>query len=141
MRSNISFVTLGVDDLQRATAFYTAIGLTPHARSNEHITFFDMSGQVFALFGRAALASDAQLQNDRSPFGGVTLAHNVRTAEDVTALLELAVTSGGALLREASEPPWGGLRGYFADPDGHAWEVAWNPGVTIDDDGRASLPT
>jgi len=141
MRPNISFVTLGVDDLERATAFYKSLGLTPHARSNEHITFFDMSGQVFALFGRAALASDAQLQDDRSPFGGVTLAHNVCTAEDVTALLELAVASGGALLREASEPPWGGLRGYFADPDGHAWEVAWNPGVTIDDDGRAHLPT
>ena len=141
MRPNISFLTLGVDDVQQATAFYTSLGLTPHARSNEHITFFDMSGQVFALYGRKALAEDAQVPDDRGPFGGITLAHNVDTAEAVTALLELAVANGGTLLREASAPPWGGQRGYFADPDGHAWEVAWNPGVSIDADGRAHLPS
>jgi predicted lactoylglutathione lyase len=141
MRSNISFVTLGVNDVELATAFYTSLGLTKHPRSNDHITFFDMSGQVFALFGREALAEDANLQDTQPSFGGITLAHNVASAHEVTALLNAAADAGGTVLREASEPPWGGLRGYFADPDGHPWEVAWNPGVNIDDDGRVHLPS
>lgn len=141
MRNNISFVTLGVDNLERATAFYQAMGLSPHARSNPHITFFDMHGQVFALFAREALANDAGVQNDAATFSGVTLAQNVHSAEAVQDLLDLAISAGGTLLRPASEPPWGGIRGYFADLDGHVWEVAWNPGATIDPDGRVHLPS
>ncbi len=141
MRANISFVTLGVADLPRARAFYEALGLTPHPRSNESIAFFDMSGQVFALYAREALAEDAAMHDTPAGFGGVTLAHNVESADAVQPLIDAAVAAGGTQLRPASEPPWGGLRGYFADPDGHPWEVAWNPGVTIDEDGRAHLPS
>ena len=141
MRNNISFVTLGVDDLERSTSFYKTMGLSPHVRSNPHITFFDMHGQVLALFAQSALAADANVPIEGSNVGGITLAQNVRSADDVQRMLDLAVQSGGTMLREASEPPWGGLRGYFADPDGHPWEVAWNPGITIDDDGRVYLPS
>ena len=139
MRDNISFVTLGVDDLERSTNFYKTMGLAPHTRSNPHITFFDMHGQILALFARTALANDVGLPDERSGFGGMTLAHNVQSQQDVQAMLDLAGASGGTVLRDASEPPWGGIRGYFADPDGHPWEVAWNPGVTIDDAGRVHL--
>lgn len=140
MRPNISFVTLGVSDLQRSTRFYEALGLAPLSSSNEHITFFDMAGQILALYGRTPLAEDAALDaGDPAPFGGITLAQNVSRAEDVQPLIDAAVSAGGTMLRPASEPPWGGLRGYFADPDGHPWEVAWNPGCTIDAHGRVSF--
>jgi len=139
MRPNISFVTLGVRSVPASTQFYEALGLQPHPRSNEHITFFDMSGQVLGLFEFDALARDAGMNAERSGFGGIALAHNVGSPEEVQPLIDQAVAAGGRQLRPASEPPWGGLRGYFADPDGHAWEVAWNPGMTIDDAGRVSF--
>lgn len=137
-RPNISFVTLGVHNLPRATGFYEALGLQRHPRSNPHITFFDMSGQLLGLFSHDALAEDACV-----PAGAgmtTTLAQNVNTPSAVGTLLDAAVAAGGTLLRAPSEPPWGGLRGYFADPDGHVWEVAYNPGITIDENGRAHLP-
>ncbi len=139
MRANISFVTLGVSDLEASTRFYAALGLTPHPRSCENITFFDMAGQILGLCGTDMLAEDAGLEPSLGGFGGIALAHNVATAEEVQPLIDRAVEAGGAQLRPASEPPWGGLRGYFADPDGHAWEVAWNPGITIEQDGRVSF--
>ncbi len=139
MRSNISFVTLGVADLPASSAFYERLGLVRHARSNEHITFFDMSGQILGLFNAQALADDAGLHPASGGFGGIALAHNVDRPEDVQPLIDAAVAAGGTELRPASAPPWGGIRGYFADPDGHAWEVAWNPGITVDDNGRVSF--
>lgn len=139
MRANISFITLGVSDVARSTAFYEAMGLTKHARSNEHISFFDMSGMVLGLFLQEALAEDANLELKTCGFGGIALAHNMATKEEVQPLIDAAVAAGGTELRPASAPPWGGLRGYFADPDGHAWEVAWNPGMTIDAHGRVSF--
>jgi len=139
MRPNISFVTLGVSDLAVSTEFYKQLGLTPHPKSNEHITFFDMSGQILGLFGAAALAEDACTDPTPGGAGGIALAHNVSTAEEVQPLIDRAVAAGGTELRSASAPPWGGLRGYFADPDGHPWEVAWNPGITIGPDGRVAF--
>jgi|TARA_B110000495_G_C22974790_1_gene572438 catechol 2,3-dioxygenase-like lactoylglutathione lyase family enzyme len=139
MRANISFVTLGVSNVAASTAFYEAMGLTKHSRSNEHISFFDMSGMMLGLFSRDALAEDANLQLKPHGFGGIALAHNVAAEADVQTLIDTAVTAGGTQLRPASPPPWGGLRGYFADPDGHAWEVACNPGMNIDADGRVSF--
>ena len=139
MRANISFVTLGVTDVAASTRFYQALGLVKHPRSNEHITFFDMSGQILGLFGAASLAEDAGLGPRGEGFGGIALAHNVASKENVQTLIDQAVAAGGSQLRPASEPPWGGLRGYFADPDGNPWEVAWNPGCTIDDAGRISF--
>lgn len=140
MTLDVSFITLGVANVAAATEFYKAMGMTPHDRSNEHITFFDLGGRIFALFGRAALAEDAsQVDEHAGKFDGSTLACNVRTTDEVQAMLDRAIAAGGTLLRAPSEPSWGGLRGYFADIDGHPWEVAWNPGCTIDDAGRISF--
>jgi predicted lactoylglutathione lyase len=139
MRANVSFITLGVTDVAASTRFYQALGLVKHPRSNEHITFFDMSGQILGLFSATTLAEDAGLGPRGDGFGGIALAHNVASKENVQTLIDQAVAAGGSQLRPASEPPWGGLRGYFADPDGHPWEVACNPGITIESDGRVSF--
>ena len=140
MNFGVSFITLGVSDVGAATAFYVAMGLNPHPRSNPHITFFDLGGRIFALFDRASLAEDAaQEDHHDGSFGGSTLACNVPAPEDVQKMLDRAVAAGGTMLRTPSEPPWGGLRGYFADLDGHPWEVVWNPSCQVDSTGRISF--
>ena len=138
---SISFVTLGVTDLARSRAFYTELGFEEHARSNAQVAFFDLGGQIFALFPRSALAEDAGGRPAPPGSGiGFSLARNVAKESDVQRLLERAERAGGRITREASSPPWGGLRGYFADPDGFAWEIAWNPDIELDVDGRVSFP-
>ncbi|MAH65470.1 MAG: glyoxalase [Phycisphaerae bacterium] len=138
--SAISFVTLGVTDLPRSRAFYAAMGLEAHPRSNEHVVFHDLGGQVFALFPRAALAEDAGVPvSDATGALAASLSMNVSEESEVDAILQRAVRAGGRITRPASSPPWGGVRGYFADPDGFAWEVAWNPSVTLDAEGRVRL--
>lgn len=138
--SAISFITLGVADLSRSRAFYAAMGLEPHPRSNEHVVFHDLGGQVFALFPRTALAGDAGVDASGADAGiAASLSVNVATESEVDAILQRAERVGGRITRPASPPPWGGVRGYFADPDGFAWEVAWNPSVTLDADGRVRL--
>lgn len=140
MTFNVSFITLGVSDVAAATDFYVSMGLTPHPRSNPHVTFFDLGGRILALFGRAALAEDAAQEDGHDcSFGGSTLACNVPSADAVQPMIDRAVAAGGTLLRPPSEPPWGGLRGYFADLDGHPWEVAWNPSCPVDDSGHISF--
>ena len=114
---------------------WTAIlGVTPTSGDAD---FFDLGGQVLALFPRSALAEDAGA-TEAGADAGITmaLARNVGTESEVQALLDRAVAAGGRITRTPSTPPWGGVRGYFADPDGFAWEVAWNPGMQVDDDGR-----
>ena len=140
LRHNISFLTLGVEDLPRARAFYAAMGLLEHSRSTEHVAFFEMNGQLFALFARTALAADIGVPPG-SPRDGVTttFSQNVHEEAHIDQLLALAEFNGGTILQPASAPPWGGVRGYFADPDGFVWEIAWNPKTTIDDQGRVSL--
>ena len=134
---SISFVTLGVLDLERSRRFYAAIGLTEHPRSNRAVAFFDLGGQVLALFPRAALAEDAGATATGSDAGiAMALARNVGTEPEVRALLDRAAAAGGRITRMPATPPWGGVRGYFADPDGFAWEVAWNPAMQVDGDGR-----
>ena len=140
LRANISFLTLGVEDLGRARAFYSAMGLTEHPRSNEQVAFFDLNGQLFALFPRAALAEDVGLPAGNPRHGvATTFSQNVREEVQIDQLLALAESAGATILRPASTPPWGGRRGYFADPDGFVWEIAWNPKTTIDDAGRIAL--
>ena len=139
---SISFVTLGVTDLARSRAFYADLGFVEHPRSNEHVAFYDLGGQVLALYPRSALAEDAGV--DPAPGGsglGFSLSRNVRDESDVQRLLDLARRAGGTITREASAPSWGGLRGYFADPDGFAWEVAWNPVMELDAEGRIRFGT
>jgi len=127
MEPRISVVTLGVEDLAASTAFYRdGLGLPEHEWDGG-ITFLETSGTWLALYPREALAADATVPAEGSGFRGVTLAHNVASREAVDAVLAEAEAAGATLVKPATETDWGGYSGYFADPDGHRWEVAWNP--------------
>ncbi len=141
MEQRLSLVTLGVADVAASRAFYERLGWTASAASQEGIAFFKAGGAVLALYGRRALAEDARLPDaPAGGFGGIALAHNVRSREEVDTVLAAAVTAGGRLLAPAEEAFWGGYSGYFADPDGYPWEVAWNPGFPLAEDGSIELP-
>lgn len=139
MEQRLSLVTLGVADLERARRFYEdGLGWR---RGNAHaeVVFFQIGGAVLALWSRAALAADARLPATGSGFGGIALAYNTRSRDEVDRVLAEAEAAGGTILKPAEEASWGGYTGYFADPDGHLWEVAWNPGWTIGEDGGVTL--
>lgn len=141
MRPRITLVTLGVADLAAARAFYERLGLTAARASNAHVAFFDLNGVVLSLFGHAALAEDAHLHADAAPrFRGQALAWNVAGEADVDAILAHAVSCGARLVKPGQKAFWGGYSGYFADPDGHLWEVAHNPFFPLDAEGRIRLP-
>lgn len=135
MEQRVSLITLGVADLPRAREFYETLGWQALPQSNDTVVFFQCGGIVFALFGRQALAEDAQVAPYGEGFSGVALAHNVRQKEDVDAVLAEAEAAGGRILKRGEEAFWGGYTGYFSDPDNHVWEVAWNPGGVIGEDG------
>jgi catechol 2,3-dioxygenase-like lactoylglutathione lyase family enzyme len=133
----IAVVTLGVADLPRSRRFYTAgFGWTP-VFENAEIVFYQMNGLVFGTWLAERLAADVG-RPGLTP-GAFSLAHNVASAAAVDALLTRLVAAGGRLLRPADAPPHGGRRGYVADPDAHAWEIAWNPAFPIDAEGRVSF--
>lgn len=136
----LSLVTLGVADLPRAVAFYETIGLERGARQYEGVAFFAAGGTVLSLFPRANLAADAGVADGPSGFSGVTLACNLSSEAEVDALLVRAVESGGRLVKPGQKVFWGGYSGYFADPDGHLWEVAFNPFIAFDAAGNLTLP-
>jgi hypothetical protein len=139
--ARINVVTLGVRDVARATSFYEALGWRRSARSQDEISFFQLGGCVLGLFGYADLAADALLEpGDVPSFRGVTTSINLPTDADVDQALADAVAAGATLLKTAQRAEWGGYSGYFADPDGNAWEVANNPGWPIDDAGFVTLP-
>lgn len=145
MEPRISLITLGVDDLARSLAFYRdGLGWPLSSASVDGIVaFFRTGGVVLALYPRPNLAADANLPDRRGAwkeFGGITLAHNVRERHEVDAALEHAASVGGRILNPAADTEWGGRSGYFADPDGHPWEVAWNPGFPFAEDGSLILP-
>ena len=140
MRQTISFVTLGVRDLARSRAFYRALGWQESAGSKEAVAFFQVGNIAFALFGRDDLAADAGVAAAGQGFAGFTLAHNVPSEGDVDATLQEAVAAGGALVAAGNRAPWGGFRGYFADPDGFLWEVCHNPFFPLDEHGFVRLP-
>jgi hypothetical protein len=140
MQPRISLVTLGVADLARARGFYERLGWTASARSTAEIAFFQAGGMVLALYGRAALAEDAGVAATGAGFEGIALAWNGRDRAEVDTVLADAVAAGARLAKPAQEAAWGGYSGYFADPDGHLWEVAWNPGIPLDDTGAVRLP-
>lgn len=137
----LSLVTLGVADLPRAIAFYEALGLKRRARAYEGVAFFDANGAVLSLFPRADLAADACVA-DTAPaaFAGVGLACNVGSESEVDGVLARAASLGGRVTKPGQKVFWGGYAGYFADMDGHLWEVAFNPFVPFDGSGRLVLP-
>ncbi|MCW8889883.1 MAG: VOC family protein [Sedimenticola sp.] len=127
MKPRISMITLGVDDIERAVAFYEkGLGL-PRMDSPPTVAFFNLNGSWLGLYGREALAEDAQVSAEGSGFNSFSLAHNVGSESEVDALLAQAVTAGATLVKPGQEVFWGGYSGYFKDPDGHLWEVAYNP--------------
>lgn len=131
MEPRITFVTLAVTDPARSLAFYRdGLGLPVEGEPGV-LTVFLMAGLRLALFPRDALAEDAGVPAGGEGFGGVTLSHNVRRRDEVDALLERAAAAGARVTRPARETFWGGYAGWFADPDGHLWEVAWNPKLEL----------
>jgi uncharacterized protein len=127
MEPRISFVTLGVGDLERATRFYRNVLRLPQKPTPPSVSFFEMGRTWLALYPRHLLAADAGVPAEGSGFPGFTLAHNVRSREEVDALLAEVAAGGGRLVKPGQPAEWGGYTGYFADPDGFLWEVAWNP--------------
>ncbi|NAO94528.1 VOC family protein [Halomonas sp. MG34] len=129
MKPKISLITLGVHDLQRAIRFYReGLDLPEHETDSEEVAFFKMEGAWLSLFPREALSRDIGIADDApSGFSGITLAHNVASQAIVDQVLEQAVAAGAKLIKPGEEVFWGGYSGYFRDPEGHYWEVAYNP--------------
>lgn len=129
MKPKISIITLGVRDLAKSLAFYRdGLGFAAHnhTEGQEHV-MFQLEGSWLSLFPRGELAKDATVADDGQGFSGVTLAHNVGSKEEVDAVFSHAVSVGATAVKAPRDVFWGGYSGYFADPDGHLWEVAWNP--------------
>jgi len=138
--ARVSIATLGVSDLARSTKFYQALGWKLTADSSSQISFFCTAGGVLALYPFDLLAKDATLPALRSSgFGGVTLAINVERPEDVQPGLDSAKAAGAKILKPATKAEWGGVSGYFADPDGYPWEVAWAPRSKFKPDGSLDV--
>jgi len=141
VEARINIVTLGVSDLQRARKFYEeGLGWKASSASQDTIVFFQLGGIVLALYPRGLLADDATVLADGSGFRGITLAHNARAKEDVAGILKIAEAAGGKIVKPAQDVFWGGHSGYFTDPDGHLWEVAWNPHFKLNQRGEVELP-
>ena len=141
MEQRLSLITLGVADVARAQAFYEALGWKMDGGVNnesDHVAFFQAGGMIVALWGRDKLAADSGVE-DGGGWGGVTLAYNVRSPEEVDAVIEEARAAGARIVRDGAATFWGGYSGVFVDPDGHPWEVAHNPHWTVHDDGRTTL--
>jgi len=143
MEPRLNLVTLGVADFERAVAFYRdALGWPMSSHSVGDVAFFQAGGVILALYPRPLLAEDARVQDSPGSehlFGGVTLAQNVRARVDVDRVLAGVAAAGGRILKPAEDAFWGGRTGYFADPDGYPWEVAWNPAFPLDREGIVRL--
>lgn len=140
MEPRISLVTLGVADLPRARAFYEALGWRASPASQEEVAFFQAGGMALSLFGRTALAEDAGLEDLPTGFAAITLAYNGRSESEVDAVFAAALAAGARSVKRPQRASWGGYSGYFADPDGHLWEVAHNPFFPLDQQGNLHLP-
>lgn len=137
--ARISIVTIGVADVARSVAFYEALGWQRCSSSMDEISWFRTADSYLGIFGWRDLADDANLvEPTRGTFGGITLAINIESPEAVDAALDEAVAAGGTLLKAGTELPFG-YGGYFADPDGHAWEICYNPSFPIGPDGRITI--
>jgi catechol 2,3-dioxygenase-like lactoylglutathione lyase family enzyme len=132
LEPRISIITLGVSDLARSTEFYRDGLKLPLRPGGGGIAFFELKGTWLALFPREELAADATVDAGGTGFRGFTLAHNVRSKTEVDAALQEAEVAGATIIKPAQDVFWGGYSGYFADPDGYLWEVAWNPHFSIE---------
>ncbi len=142
MDPRITLITLGVSDLPRSVRFYRdGLGWPTTYAEGDPVAFFNTSGTRLSLFPIEHLAADisSDIKPQREGFGGITLAHNVRVRDEVAEVLALAENSGGKVVKPAQDAFWGGHSGYFTDPDGYYWEVAWNPGLPLDEDGFMNL--
>ena len=138
--ARIGIVTLGVDSLARSKAFYETLGWEVAGAVGDEICWFRTADSYLGLFDRESLARDAGLRSEpTAEFGGITLAINVESEAAVDAAFEAAQGAGARILKPAERTDWGGYSGYFADPDGHPWEVAYNPSFPIGDDGRITI--
>jgi predicted lactoylglutathione lyase len=138
MQQSVSLVTLGVADYERARSFYEALGWSA-ALEIQETAFFRANGVVLVLWSREKLAADTGVADDGATWSGITLAHNVGSREEVDAVIEQARANGGTISREPAETFYGGYAGVFRDLDGHAWEVAHNPGFGLEPDGSVVL--
>lgn len=139
MDQRVSLITLGVSDIARSRAFYEQLGW--RGQEVEGTVFFQAGGQALVLWGRDQLAADACVADDgQSSFAGIALAHNVRSAEEVDQVMRSAASAGAMVTRTPSTTFYGGYAGCFRDPDGHVWEIAFNPGFPLDDAGRLTVP-
>jgi hypothetical protein len=139
MEQRVSLITLGVADLQRSRSFYERLGWS--GQEVEETVFFQAAGQAVVLWGRKKIAADAGIKDDgTSTFGGIVLAHNVRSRDEVDHIVSAAASAGGTVTKVPSETFYGGYAGYFRDPDGHVWEIAHNPGFALGADGTLTLP-
>lgn len=139
-RQRVTLVTLGVADMGRARAFYEGWGWRLHPASMEGLTLYQMQGAALALFALEELAADQGRPGAGLGTGAMTLAQNCGSEAEVDAVFDAAIAAGGAALKRPERVFWGGYSGYLADPDGHVWEVAFNPGWPLADDGGLTLP-
>ena len=138
MKQSVSLITLGVSDYERAKAFYDALGWSTTLEIEE-TAFFQANGVVLVLWAREKLAKDSGIADDGARWSGITLAHNVASRQEVDDVIEQARANGGTITREPSETFYGGYAGIFRDVDGHAWEIAHNPGFGLTPDGSIVL--
>ncbi len=141
VRPRINLVTLGVADVARSRGFYERLGFHASSASNESVAFFDANGVALGLFGHAALAADAHVEaSPPQAFRGLSFAWNAASEAEVDDIIAHAVAAGARLVKPPQKVFWGGYSGYFADPDGHLWEVAHNPFFPLDPEGHIQLP-
>jgi len=138
MEPRISLITLGVGDVARARAFYEQLGWS--GQQMQDTVFVQAGGLALVLWGRDELTADAAITDDGGSYGGIALAHNVRSRDEVDEIVAAAEAAGATVTKPPAETFYGGYAGWFRDPDGHVWEVAHNPGFTLEADGSLTLP-
>ena len=141
MRQKLNIITLGVKDFQQSLNFYrNGLGWEASSASTENIAFFQLGGIVLALYPREKLAEDVTISPEGTGFSGITLAYNAKNQAEVDEVLKTVEELGAKIIKKAQKVFWGGYSGYFADLDGHLWEVAWNPFFEFDDSDNLVLP-
>ena len=140
MEQRITLITFGVADLDASRSFYERLGWKRSVKAAEGVAFFQAGGVVLALYPRQELARDLGIPLEWSATSSISIAQNVRSRAEVDRVIDDAVAAGAKLLKPGADVFWGGYVGYFADPDGFVWEVAWNPQFPLDEEGKITLP-